>query len=100
MLDKIKAFFGIGYNVVKAEIEEFKVIEPTEDDIKQGEYAATLAVTAMSGMGYGCSASVQEAIAKAFSYVIRNGKDGFVDKDKLIVCRIINEIRERRNAEV
>lgn len=92
--DIIKSIFRISKNAIKGEVDEMKNLTPTEEDYAQGEVLATTAVTVMSGMGIGCSALAHKIIAKVFAYGIRDIKDGVEDNKKLIIGRVIEEIKK------
>lgn len=92
--EKTKQFLGIGYRVARDEIEEVINLEPTKEDFEQGEKLAAMAAAVMAGCGVAIPAIGITAIEKSFAYGIRNFKDGVVDNDKLIIVRIINELKE------
>ena len=92
--DVVKAFFRIHKNVIKGEIDEIKNLSPTEEDYAKGEVMATTAVAVMSSMGIGCSALAHKIIAKVFAYGIRDIKDGLEDNKKLIIGRVVEEIKK------
>lgn len=92
--DVVKAIFKINKNVVKGEVDEIKKLTPTEEDYAQGEVLATTAVTVMSSMGIGCSVMAHKIMAKVFAYGIRDIKDGVKDNKKLIIGRVIEEIKK------
>ncbi|MCM1324131.1 MAG: hypothetical protein NC218_08210 [Acetobacter sp.] len=78
---------------IKDEIDEIKELVPTEEDYQQGEKIAVVAAAAMASMGVPVAALGTKIMAKAFAYGIRDMKDGIEDNDKLIVARIINELK-------
>lgn len=89
----------ICFNPIKEEVKEIKNLVPTEEDREQGKKLAFIAVAALSGMGVPLSAFGTEIIAKAMAYGIRDLKDGLECHEKLIVARIIKEIKEGRQEE-
>lgn len=93
-LEKTKQFLGIGYRVAKDEIKEVITLEPTKEDFEQGEKLATMAAAVMAGCGVAIPAIGITAMEKTFAYGIRNLKDGVVDNDKLIIVRVINELKQ------
>lgn len=95
--DIVKSIFKIQKNVVKGEMDEIKNLSPTEEDYAKGEVMATTAVTVMASMGIGCSALAHRIIAKVFAYGIRDLKDGLEDNKKLIVGRVVEEIKKETN---
>lgn len=82
------------FNPVKEEVKEIKSLKPTEEDREQGKRLAILTVAALSAMGIPLSALGTEVIAVALTYGLRDLKDGLESHDKLIVARVINEIRK------
>lgn len=93
--DIVKAFFRIHKNVIKGEIDEIKNLSPTEEDYAKGEVMATTAVAVMNSMGIGCSALAHRIIAKVFAYGIRDVKNGLEDNKKLIIGRVVEEIKKK-----
>lgn len=88
-----KRIFRITTNVIKAEGEEILNLKPTEEDYELGDKIAVLAVSAMASCGIPSTLISQKIIAKAVAYGIRNLKEGVKDNDKLIIARIVKEIR-------
>lgn len=99
MLDRLKKLLRINKNVIKGEVEEIKQLKPTEEDTKQGEVLADAVIIAMSSMGMTYTVTMQKIIAKVFAYGIRDIKDGVQDNKKLIVGRVIEEIKNERTKE-
>lgn len=99
MLDKLKKLLRINRNVIKGEVEEIKQLKPTEEDIKQGEVLADAAIIVISSMGMSYTVTMQKIIAKVFAYGIRDIKDGVQDNKKLIIGRVIEEIKNERTKE-
>lgn len=95
-MDFLKVF-KIGKNVVKGEVQEIVNLKPTEDDYKQGEQLATVAAGALATMGIPIPAVGITIIGKAFAYGIRDIRDGVEEPDKLIIGRIIEEIKGEKN---
>ena len=95
--DVVKAIFRIHKNVIKKEFEEIQNLTPTEEDYAQGEKLAEAAVVAMGSMGLSYTVLGQRIMAKVFAYGIRDIKDGVEDNSKLIIGRVIEEIKNERN---
>ena len=95
--DIVKAIFRIHKNVIKKEFEEIQNLTPTKEDYAQGERLAEVAVVAMSSMGLGYTMLGQEIMAKVFAYGIRDIKNGVKDNSKLIIGRVIEEIKNERS---
>lgn len=85
----ISALFRAG----KSEVEEIKNLKPTDDDYRQGQEVATIAATALATCGITFSTATIPVMAKVFAYAIRDIKDGVEMKDKLIISRVVNEIK-------
>lgn len=98
-MDFLKVF-KIGKNVVKGEVQEIVNLKPTEDDYKQGEQLATVAAGALAAMGIPIPAVGITIIGKAFAYGIRNIRDGVEEPNKLIIGRIIEEIKGEKNEKI
>lgn len=96
MLDRIKTAFKILFNVAKDEVEEIRNLQPTEDDYTQGEVMGSLAIATMAAMGVPTAAVEQEVIARVCAYALRDLKDGIQSDNKLIIHRVINEIKEAK----
>ena len=86
--------FMIARNVAKEEISEIKDITPTDEDYKQGQAMAVIAIAALSSMGIPVAGLAEPIIAKVFAYGIRDVKDGVENNDKLIISRVIEEVRK------
>lgn len=84
----ISALFRAG----KSEVEEIKNLKPTDDDYRQGQ-VATIAATALATCGITFSTATIPVMAKVFAYAIRDIKDGVEMKDKLIISRVVSEIK-------
>lgn len=97
--DFIKTVFRIHKNVIKGEFEEIQNLTPTEEDYKQGEAMADAAVAAMTSVGLGYTLLGKRIIAKVFAYGIRDIKDGIEDNSKLIIGRVIEEIRNEQQQQ-
>lgn len=86
-------------SVVKEEIAEIKDLNLTEVDQVQGEIIASIAVTAMASMGIPSSQTTREIIKIASAYAIRDFKEGSTNPEKLIVMRVLNKIKEIKEAK-
>lgn len=91
MFKKVLKALGIA---VKEEVKEIKNLELTDEDKEQGDKVAIMIVTALAGVGVPMCSLGQRAIARVLAYVIRDIKDGVECKDKLIVARVINELKK------
>ena len=99
IVDKIKAFFRVNKNVVKAEIDEIKNLQVTDEDKTQGRAAAVLVASAMAACGIPLGAAATPVLEKVLAYVIRDAKDGVKTPDKLIISRIVSEIKREKQQQ-
>lgn len=110
MLDKIKKLFSKQKKIVRntekvitstvnEEIAEIKDLNLSEVDQVQGEVIASIAIAAMAAYGIPCSATMREIIKMSAAYGIRDFKEGCTNPEKLIVMRVINKIKEIREAK-
>lgn len=83
-------------NALIDEVDEVAHLVPTEEDREQGQKMAVLTVTALTAMGCPLPAVGTTVIAKVYAYGLRDLKDGVKTPDKLIVKRVINEIKEQK----
>lgn len=86
-------------STVKEEIAEIKDLNLSEVDQVQGEVIASIAIAAMTAYGIPCSATMREIIKMSAAYGIRDFKEGCTNPEKLIVMRVINKIKEIREAK-
>lgn len=91
MFKKILKALGIA---IKEEVKEIKNLELTDEDKEQGDKVAVMIVAALAGVGVPMCALGQKAIARVLAYVIRDLKDGIECQDKLIIARVINELKK------
>lgn len=91
MFKKILKALGVA---VKEEVKEIKNLELTDEDKEQGDKVAVMIVAALAGVGVPMCALGQKAIARVLAYVIRDVKDGIECQDKLIIARVINELKK------
>lgn len=91
MFKKILKALGVA---IKEEVKEIKSLELTDEDKEQGDKVAVMVVAALAGVGVPMCALGQKAIARVLAYVIRDVKDGIECQDKLIIARVINELKK------
>lgn len=96
---KLKNLFRINRNVIKAEADEIKNLQLTDEDVIQGKAAAVLVVSAMAACGIPLGAAATPILEKILAYVIRDAKDGVETPDKLIINRIIKEVKAVKNPQ-
>lgn len=91
MFKKILKALGVA---IKEEVKEIKNLDLTDEDKEQGDKVAVMIVAALAGVGVPMCALGQKAIARVLAYVIRDVKDGIECQDKLIIARVINELKK------
>lgn len=93
MKNFLKNISRICFKPVKDEIKEVFTLNPTEKDFEQGQKLAVIVVAVLSANGIPMSQSNTELIGKALAYLVRDIKEGVDDKDKLLVSRVVQEIK-------
>lgn len=78
---------------IRDEVEEFKVVEPTDTDIEQAKSLAIALSTASVACGVYIPTALEPLIEKVLARAIRDAKDGVKTPDKLIIKRLINHYR-------
>lgn len=92
-LEQLKKIGSIFVKVTKDEIDEIKNLKVTDEDKAQAEQLASIVHQVCLAYGIPISSSVQRIVAKCGAYVIRDAKDGIKAPEKLIIGRIINEVK-------
>lgn len=95
----IKAVFRVHSEVIKGELEEILTLKPTDEDYTQAKQLANIAIAAMAATGIPYSVLCRSVIEKTFAYGIRDVKEGIKDNKKLILGRVIEEIRKEKNEQ-
>lgn len=93
LLEQLKKIGSIFVKVAKDEIDEIKNLKVTDEDKAQAEQLASIVHQVCLAYGIPISSSVQRIVAKCGAYVIRDAKDGIKAPEKLIIGRIINEVK-------
>ena len=93
LLEQLKKIGSIFVKVAKDEIDEIKNLKVTDEDKAQAEQLASIVHQVCLAYGIPISSSVQRIVAKCGAYVIRDAKDGVKAPEKLIIGRIINEVK-------
>lgn len=96
MLDKIKKIFRINHKVVKDEFNEIRNLNITDEDRDQAQKLAVLVAAGLAACGIPCGVLGQKVIAHILTYALRDLKDGVESNDKLIIKRVINEIKAEK----
>lgn len=91
IIKKILHIFG---NVAKEEIKEIKDITPSEEQREKGRVVAVIAIAALSSMGIPIAGVAEPIIAKVFAYGIADLEAGIEDNEKLIVQRVLEELKK------
>lgn len=99
MFEKIKSIFKINHRVVRAEIEEVKSLNITEDDKRQAQELAVLVAAGLAACGIPVGVIGQNIIAHVLAYALRDLKDGVESNDKLIINRVVCEIEAEKIAK-
>lgn len=90
----IKRFFRAFHKAMKEEIEEVKTLNITKEDEEQASKIANLAADAMMMYGVSVGGAGRAIMKKVIAYSLRDIKDGVNAPDKLIIKRVINELKE------
>lgn len=90
----IKRFFRAFHKAMKEEIEEVKTLNVTKEDEEQASKIANLAADAMMMYGVPVGGAGRAIMKKVIAYSLRDIKDGVNSPDKLIIKRVINELKE------
>lgn len=85
----ISAFYKAG----KAEKEEIKNLKLTEEDKTQGAALAKLCRAGMAAVGIPTFGITDEMLTTILAYGLRDLKDGVEINDKLIINRVIKELK-------
>ena len=94
MFEALKKLFKINRNVVKGEVDEIIHLNVTDEDKEQAEKLAVLVAAGLAAAGIPCGALGQKVISHVLAYALRDLKDGVEVHDKLIIGRVIKEIKE------
>lgn len=90
----IKRFFRAFHKAMQEEIEEVKTLNITKEDEEQATKIANLAADVMMAYGVPVGGVGRAIMKKAIAYGLRDIKDGVKAPDKLIIKRILNELKE------
>lgn len=96
MFEKLKNIFKINHRVVKGEIEEICQLNITQEDEEQAEQLAVLVAAGLAACGIPVGVLGQKIIARVLAYALRDLKDGVETPDKLIIKRVVNEIKAEK----
>lgn len=90
----IKRFFRAFHKAMKQEIEEVITLNITKEDEEQASKIANLTADAMMMYGVPVGGAGRAIMKKVIAYSLRDIKDGVNAPDKLIIRRVINELKE------
>ena len=82
------------HKAVKEEIDEVKSLVITEDDTTQAKAMRKIVVAAANAYGIPVPEEMQEVLDKALAYILRDAKDGLKTPEKLLIKRIIDNIKD------
>lgn len=90
----IKRFFRAFHKAMKQEIEEVITLNITKEDEEQASQIANLTADTMMMYGVPVGGAGRAIMKKVIAYSLRDIKDGVNAPDKLIIRRVINELKE------
>lgn len=90
----IKRFLRAFHKAVKEEIEEVVTLNVTKEDEEQASKIANLTADTMMMYGVPVGGAGRAIMKKVIAYSLRDIKDGVNAPDKLIIRRVINELKE------
>lgn len=93
-MNKIAKIFRAIKEAMKDEIEEVKNLKVTSEDEEQAAKITNLAADAMMMYGVPVGGVGRAIMKKVIAYSLRDLKDGMNTPDKLIIKRVINELKE------
>lgn len=93
-MNKITKIFHAIREAMKDEVEEVKNLKITPKDEEQATKIANLAADTMMMYGVPVGGVGRAVMKKVIAYSLRDLKDGIQAPDKLIIKRVINELKE------
>lgn len=94
----IKRFFRAFHKAMKQEIEEVVTLNITKEDEEQASKIANLTADTMMMYGVPVGGAGRAIMKKVIAYSLRDIKDGVNAPDKLIIRRVINELKEEEKS--
>ena len=91
---RIKRVIRATKKAIKEEIEEVKNLTITKDDTAQAKVMRRVIVSAADAYGIPVPKEIQVILDKALAHILRDCKDGIKTPEKLLVRRIIDNIKE------
>lgn len=92
----IKRFFRAFHKAMKQEMEEVVTLNITKEDEEQASKIANLTADIMMMYGIPVGGAGRAIMKKVIAYSLRDIKDGVNAPDKLIIRRVINELKEEQ----
>lgn len=92
--ETLKKIFRINRNVIKGEADEIAHLNITEEDEEQAKHLAILIAAGLAACGIPCGVLSQKIMTRILAYALRDLKDGVEVHDKLIIGRVVKEIKE------
>ena len=92
-MDKFKKFINAFKKAMKDEVQEIKELKVTPEDEEQASKLANLAADAMMLYGIPVGGAGRVVMKKVIAYGLRDLKDGVKAPDKLIISRVVNELK-------
>lgn len=93
-MTRFRKVFKATHKAIKEEIAEVKNLTITEDDTAQAKAMRKVIVAAANAYGIPIPEQVQEVLDKALAYILRDAKDGLETPEKLLIKRIIDNIKD------
>lgn len=92
-MNKVKKFINAFKKAMKDEVQEIKELKITPEDEEQASKIANLAADAMMLYGIPVGGAGRVVMKKVIAYSLRDLKDGVKAPDKLIIIRVVNELK-------
>lgn len=93
-MTRFRKVFKATKKAIKEEIAEVKNLTITEDDTTQAKAMRKVIVAAANAYGVPIPEKIQEVLDKALAYILRDAKDGLKTPEKLLIKRIIDNIKD------
>lgn len=94
MFKAIYDLFNIGRNVVKAEAEEIKKLNPTAFDKKVAKLGVKVVEKVAGRYFITIPNSIKVIMEEAFAYVVCDAREGMKNKENLIISRVFRETKK------
>ena len=91
---RFRKVFEATNRAIKEEIKEVKSLTITKDDTAQAKAMRRVIVAAANAYGIPVPEEIQVVLDKALAHILRDCKDGIKTPEKLLIRRIIDNIKE------